>query len=225
MPAPKLPHERAKSTDAPPGSSGQAEEFGEECGGAGEGRVTRHRVSGAGRGGGESSRRVIIRAPVNGSVRGRASRAWVEVNLAAVIENARTVARTAGTRLLPVVKANAYGVGAVAVCKALEALDPWGYGVATVQEGAELRAAGITRPVIVFMPVQPALLDQFNAFGLTPVLGDADSITSWTARGERAFHLEIDTGMGRSGVRWDEIEALRGALDTPRLEGCYTQFH
>src|ERR1051326_2558372 len=86
MPAPKLPHERAKSTDAPPGSSGQAEEFGEECGGAGEGRVTRHRVSGAGRGGGESSRRVIIRAPVNGSVRGRASRAWVEGHLAAVVE-------------------------------------------------------------------------------------------------------------------------------------------
>ena len=167
----------------------------------------------------------MIRAPVSVSIHGRDSRAWVEVNLAAVIENARTVARAAGTRLLPVVKANAYGVGAVAVCKALEALDPWGYGVATVQEGTELRAAGITRPVIVFMPVQPALLDQFHEFGLTPVLGDAESITSWTARGERPFHLEIDTGMGRSGVRWDEIEALRGALDTPRLEGCYTQFH
>src|SRR3989475_9922450 len=82
------------------------------------------------------------------------SRAWVEVDLAAVIENARTVARVAGTRLLPVVKANAYGVGAVAVSKALEALDPWGYGVATVEEGAELRAAGITRPVLGFMPAR-----------------------------------------------------------------------
>jgi len=79
---------------------------------------------------------------------GRYSRAWVEVDLAAVVENARTVARLAGTRLLPVVKANAYGVGAVAVSKALETLDPWGYGVATVEEGAELRAAGIARPVL-----------------------------------------------------------------------------
>ena len=89
---------------------------------------------------------------MNGSIRGRRARAWIEVSLAAVVENARTVARVAGgTRLLPVVKANAYGVGAVAVSKALETVDPWGYGVATIDEGAELRAAGITRPVVVFM--------------------------------------------------------------------------
>jgi alanine racemase len=156
---------------------------------------------------------------------GRTSRAWVEVDLTAVVENARTVARFTGTRLLPMVKANGYGVGAVAVSKALEAVDPWGYGVATVDEGAELRAAGITRPVVVFMPAQPALFDPFDQFRLTPVLGDATSITEWTARGERAFHLEIDTGMGRSGVRWDEIDCVRDALDTPYLEGCYTQFH
>src|SRR3989475_11396348 len=97
---------------------------------------------------------------------GRYSRAWVEVDLAAVVENARTVARVAGTRLLPVVKANAYGVGAVAVSKALEALDPWGYGVATVEEGAELRAAGIARPVVVFMPGQPALFPEVEQFRL-----------------------------------------------------------
>src|SRR5581483_1182350 len=162
---------------------------------------------------------------VSASVRGREQRAWVEVNLAAVIENARTVARVSGTRLLPVVKANAYGVGAVAVSKALEELEPWGYGVATVEEGAELRAAGITRPVVVFMPAGPAWFPEFERFRLTPVLGDAAAIRAWTARGERAFHVEIDTGMGRSGVRWDEAAALREAADTPALEGCYTQFH
>jgi alanine racemase len=156
---------------------------------------------------------------------GRYSRAWVEVDLAAVVENARTAARVAGTRLLPMVKANAYGVGAVAVSKALEALDPWGYGVATVEEGAELRAAGITRPVVVFMPVQPVLFEEFDRFQLTPALGDAAAIREWTSRGARPFHLEIDTGMGRSGIRWDEIERARDALDTPDLEGCYTQFH
>ena len=91
---------------------------------------------------------------MNASPSGRDARAWVEVDLAAVVENARTVARVAGTRLLPVVKANAYGVGAVAVSKALEAVDPWGYGVATIEEGAELRAAGIARPVLVFMPAR-----------------------------------------------------------------------
>jgi alanine racemase len=167
----------------------------------------------------------MIRAPVSVSVRGRDQRAWVEVDLAAVLENARTVARVSGTRLLPMVKANAYGVGAVAVSKALEPLDPWGYGVATVEEGAELRSAGIIQPVIVFMPVQPPLFAEFERCRLTPVLGDAASIRAWTARGERAFHLEIDTGMGRSGVRWDDIDAIRPVADTPSLEGCYTQFH
>jgi len=171
--------------------------------------------------------RVIIRAPVNGSIGGQKARAWVEVDLGAVVENARTVARVSGTRLLPVVKANAYGIGAVAVSRALEAVDPWGYAVATVEEGVELRAAGITRPVLVFLPARPEVFDAYHAHRLTPVLDDRASIHAWIARGAQggAFHLEIDTGMGRTGVRWDEIEPLADLLDTPYLEGCYTHFH
>jgi alanine racemase len=156
---------------------------------------------------------------------GKGSRAWIEVDLDALVDNARTVARVAGARLLPVVKANAYGVGAVAVSRALEPLDPWGYGVATIEEGAELRAAGITRPMLVFMPTHARLFDEYDRHGLTPALGDAGSILEWTTRGERAFHLEIDTGMGRAGVRWDEVDELGAAVDTPAFEGCYTHFH
>jgi alanine racemase len=156
---------------------------------------------------------------------GRDTRAWVEVDLAALVDNARTVARVAGTRLLPIVKANAYGVGAVAVSKALEQIEPWGYGVATIEEGAELREAGITRPVLVLLPARAQLFDQYDRHRLTPALGDAGSILEWTARGERPFHVEIDTGMGRSGVRWDEVNELGPAVDTPSFEGCYTHFH
>src|SRR5205809_1859837 len=126
-----------------------------------------------------------FRAPVNASPSGRDARAWVEVDLAAVVENARTVARVAGTRLLPVVKANAYGVGAVAVSQALEALDPWGYGVATIEEGAELRAAGITRPVLVFTPARNDLFDGYREQRLTPALGDGRTVADWIARGAR----------------------------------------
>ena len=153
------------------------------------------------------------------------SRAWIDVDLGALVENARTVARIAGVKLLPVVKANAYGLGAVAVARALEQVDPWGYGVATIEEGAELRAAGITRPILVFMPTRAQLFDQYDLHQLTPALGDAGSILEWTTRGERAFHLEIDTGMGRAGVRWDEVDELGEAVDTPAFEGCYTHFH
>jgi len=153
------------------------------------------------------------------------SRAWIDVDLGALVENARTVARIAGAKLLPVVKANAYGLGAVAVSRALEQLDPWGYGVATIEEGAELRAAGIRRPILVFMPTRAQLFDQYDLHQLTPVLGDAGSILEWTTRGERSFHVEIDTGMGRAGVRWDEIDELGEAVDTPAFEGCFTHFH
>jgi alanine racemase len=156
---------------------------------------------------------------------GTGSRAWIEVDLGALVDNARTVARAAGTRLLPVVKANAYGVGAVAVSTALEQLDPWGYGVATIEEGAELRAAGITRPVLVFLPARAQLFDEYDRYRLTPALGEAGSVLEWTARGERPFHVEIDTGMGRSGVRWDDVDELGEAVDSPYFEGCYTQFH
>ncbi len=149
----------------------------------------------------------------------------MEVDVEALVDNARTVAKIADTRLLPVVKANAYGVGAVLVSKALEQLDPWGYGVATIDEGAELRAAGINRPILVFMPARAQLFDEYDRHQLTPALGDAGSILEWTTRGERPFHIEIDTGMGRAGVRWDEIDELGEAVDTPSFEGCYTHFH
>jgi alanine racemase len=149
----------------------------------------------------------------------------VEVDVGALVDNARTVAKIAGTRLLPVVKANAYGVGAVTVSRALEQLDPWGYGVATVEEGAELRAAGITRPILVFMPTRAQLFDDYDHYQLTPALGDAGSILEWTTRSDRPFHIEIDTGMGRAGVRWDEVDEMGEAVDTPSFEGCYTHFH
>jgi len=149
----------------------------------------------------------------------------VEVDVGALVDNARTVAKIAGTRLLPVVKANAYGVGAVTVSKALEQLDPWGYGVATIEEGAELRAAGITRPILVFMPTRAQLFDDYDRYHLTPALGDAGSILEWTTRGDRPFQVEIDTGMGRAGVRWDEVDELGAAVDTASFEGCYTHFH
>src|SRR5207245_9937197 len=165
--------------------------------------------------------------PVHAVPSGRDARAWIEVDLAAVVENARTVARVAGTRLLPVVKANAYGVGAVAVSKALEPLAPWGYGVATVDEGAELRAAGITRPVLVFLPARPDLFEAYRAHRLTPALGDGASIHAWIARGAAggAFHLGIDTGVSRSGLRWDEMEPIEDVVDPPDLVVCQAHFH
>ena len=77
-------------------------------------------------------------------------RAWVEVDLAALQRNARALERHSGSRLIPMVKGDAYGLGAVPVVRALDALDPYAFGVSNMVEGEELRRAGITRPIILF---------------------------------------------------------------------------
>lgn len=161
------------------------------------------------------------RPPVNPSTELVTERAWIEVDLAKLVQNAKT-ARTAagGARLLPMVKADAYGLGAVPVARSLERLEPWGYGVATVEEGAELRAAGIRRPIVVFTPARAELEAAYRAGILTAVLDDPALAARWTM----PFHLEIDTGMGRAGIRWDAAEQLT-AVRSPHLEGAFTHFH
>ena len=74
------------------------------------------------------------------------ARARVEIDLGALQRNGAALARRAGVPLVPMIKADAYGLGAEAVFRALESLEPWGYGVASVDEGDELREWGVSRP-------------------------------------------------------------------------------
>lgn len=157
------------------------------------------------------------------------ARAWVDVDLGALVANARALANACGTRLMPMVKANGYGLGAAQVARALDEVDPWGFGVATVEEGVALRAAGVSRPILVASPltaesVEPALENEFR-----PAIGDPLMLQAWIARSTGPFHLEIDTGMGRAGICWDDDAAIR---ETARLlgsaagwEGVFTHFH
>jgi alanine racemase len=127
------------------------------------------------------------------------------------------------------VKASAYGLGAVPVARALEELDPWGFGVATIGEGVELRMAGIVRPIIVFGPLQQGTAGIYLEHQLRPVIGDLEALAEWGGRTERAFHVEVDTGMARAGFSWrDEagIAVLGSRLaDAAGWEGVFTHFH
>jgi alanine racemase len=143
----------------------------------------------------------------------------------ALRRNGAALAARARRPLLPMIKADAYGLGAVAAAKALEALDPWGYGVATVDEGAELRAAGVGRPIVVFTPLMPDDFAAARDARLTPALGRADVIHRWAAEGGGSWHLGIDTGMSRAGVQWRHVSALRDALVAHPPEGAFTHFH
>lgn len=157
------------------------------------------------------------------------ARAWVDVDLGALRANARTLADLTGSRLLPMVKGNGYGLGAVAVARALLPLDPWGFGVASVEEGAALRAGGIALPILVVSPLLPSQVDGYLTHDLRPTIGDGSALEAWCARTARPFHVEIDTGMARAGFRWNDSAAretlasrLQGAAG---WEGAFTHFH
>ena len=155
------------------------------------------------------------------STRPHHGRVWADISLPNLVANARQVlAQLPGTRLLPMVKADAYGVGAVPCVRALDVVDPWGFGVATLAEAGELRQTGVGRPILVFTPGDPADLEQYRDLDCRAVLDRATAVRAW----DRPFHLEIDTGMGRCGVRWDDVNEL-AACRSPHLEGAFTHLH
>ncbi len=157
------------------------------------------------------------------------SRAWVEVDLAALVRNARSYAERVGVPILPMVKADGYGLGAVAVARALGEVGPWGFGVASLDEGMALRRAGIIAPVIVFMPLLIHMIPAMREAGLRPTIGDAVALEAWQAAGGGPFHLEIDTGMSRAGARWDDsatlVRVARLLEGWDQFEGIFTHFH
>jgi alanine racemase len=152
------------------------------------------------------------------------TRAWVEIDLGALCRNGAAVAARAGVPILPMVKADGYGVGALRAALALDALDPWGFGVSSVTEGVELRAGGITRPIVVFSPILRTEIDALRRADLTPSLGDPAVIESW-ARTARPWHLHIDTGMSRAGMPWHLVAQHTALIARAAPEGALTHFH
>ena len=153
------------------------------------------------------------------------SRAWVEVDLGALRRNGAALAARARVPLLAVIKADGYGLGAIDVARAIEPLSPWGFGVATVAEGVELRDAGIARPILVLSPVLPDEYPAIRQASLRPSLGDALAVADWVRGGGGPWHLSIDTGMNRAGIPWTAVARLAELLPTSGIEGAYTHFH
>lgn len=163
------------------------------------------------------------------------SRAWLEVDAGALRRNLGTIRRSVGpeVRILPLVKANAYGLGIVEAARVMAAEDPWGFGVATVPEGETLRTAGVSHPIIVLSPVPRGAVRPALDQSLTLSVSDLETLRllAEASDGRRPpFHLEIDTGMGRSGFDWRRVEEWFPPVATladssVRLEGVFTHFH
>jgi alanine racemase len=153
------------------------------------------------------------------------ARARVEIDLGALQRNGAAVARRAGVPLLPMIKADAYGLGAAAALRALDVLEPWGYGVASVVEGEELRDLGVSRPIVIFTPLLEEELSRVRSARLTPTLGFPQEIEAWRRAGGGAWHLSIDTGMSRAGIPWREVGEIVQLAALAPPEGAFTHFH
>jgi alanine racemase len=164
------------------------------------------------------------------------ARAWVEVDLDALRDNYRAVRGAVGDRpaIIAMVKADAYGLGADRVVRALEPLEPWGYGVATADEGAALREFGVRRPIVVFGPLPSAAVVLAARSGLCATISDIAALDQWAAAatgGRLDFHVEIDTGMGRAGFDWRDTHDWSRAVQEiasrtkVRWTGIMTHFH
>ena len=159
-------------------------------------------------------------------------RTRVEVDLAAIVGNARTVRALAGTEIYAVVKADAYGHGAVAVAQALtRAKAASGFAVSLVEEGVTLREAGITAPILVMGPSQHGGEDEMVMASLTPAIGSEEDLAAIAAVGnlrQRGIeaHLKIDTGMGRLGVPVERAAELAIAARNNGIQivGLMTHF-
>ncbi len=152
------------------------------------------------------------------------NRAWLDLSATALRRNATELQRRTGLPLIPMVKANAYGVGSAGVVSALESLDPLAYGVASVDEGESLREMGIARTIIIFTPILQADYERAQAADLTAALGDAAGIRSWAPTG-KPYHLAIDTGMNRAGVSWRDVATVRDVVREWPPAGAFTHFH
>lgn len=138
----------------------------------------------------------------------------IEVDLDAIAHNALVLAEVAApAELCAVVKANGYGHGAVPVARAALAGGAAMLGVASVEEGIELRAAGIESPVLVLGPQPDDSIAEATGYDLELTVTSAAELHAASAANDPAFpstkvHLLVDTGMRRVGVEPEELAAL-----------------
>ena len=166
---------------------------------------------------------------------------WVEVSLAAIAHNLKLVRQVIGRerKILSVVKANAYGLGAVPVSKALSRMGVEAFGVTCSQEGIELREAGIREPILLLTGFWPGEEQRILKYKLTPAITRLDQLPMLeraaakfrrggkSGRKKTPFHLKIDSGMNRLGISPAQLtEFARAYGDCPHLEltGTFTHF-
>ena len=161
-------------------------------------------------------------------------RCWAEISLSAIGHNIEEVRKrlAPGVRLLAVIKADAYGHGAVRVGKYLEDRVNY-FAVATLEEAVELRENGIRLPILILGYTSPSQYEDLVAFDITQTIYSretAELLNREAAnQGKRAgIHIALDTGMTRIGFQVTEedadVIAAIGRLPHLKMEGLFTHF-
>ncbi len=157
---------------------------------------------------------------------------WAEINLERLRNNLTVIYNhlKPGTRIMAVVKANAYGHGAVKIAAELEKLGVTYYAVATVDEGVEIRLAGIKGTILILEMIGLEQLDLIFQYNLTPSVYSLELAQLLVKKANETkrkikIHLRIDTGIGGLGIERQELKRLVGELNQAKhleLEGIYT---
>ncbi len=163
---------------------------------------------------------------------------WIEVDLDAVVGNYQTVVKQlqSGSRCMAVIKADAYGLGAVEVARALARAGCEAFAVTRVEEGLILREQGIEGLILVLGPTTREEWPQAIAAQLQLTLSDLSSIPELNqacadlaaeSPAQVQVHLKAETGMGRTGFQFSELEELADLLAKAshiQVVGAYTHF-
>jgi alanine racemase len=156
---------------------------------------------------------------------------YLEVDLDRLAANYRTIAaHVAPAQVMPILKANAYGHGLVAVGRLLDRIGVPHLGVAYLEEGIRLRQSGVRAPVLVLGGIVGSQIPRFLEHGLTLTASSVDKLRAIdecaaAARTTATVHLKIDTGMERIGVHWYSADQLLEAAlrcRHVRVEGIFT---
>jgi alanine racemase len=164
-------------------------------------------------------------------------RAWLRASSRALAANFERLRASVGprARVIPMVKGDAYGLGMAEVVRVLQGAGAWGWGVATLGEGLRLRELGVADPVVVLAPLLPEELGPAVRAGLQVSVSSLDALAaaaqaSREVGAEASVHVDVDTGMGRTGFDWSRasgwmpgVEAA--ARDAVTWVGCFTHLH
>ena len=159
---------------------------------------------------------------------------WIEIDLNAIRHNAQAVKKAigAGRHLMAIVKADAYGHGAVRVAKTALNSGADYLGVATVDEGIQLREGLVNAPILMLAEPPASAIPLLLAYKIMPAVYTSEFAISYAeaadSMGIKApFHLAVNTGMNRIGVRHDEVVSFMNQVGFHRaldLVGTFTHF-